>query len=297
MHRIILAVLLILLAAPAQPAEAPLRVVATFSILSDVVREIGGDKVNVVSLVGPNGDAHTFAPTPREAVALAEAAMLFEIGLGFEPWAEGLYSASRSKARRVVVSRHLVPITIQAGAVEEVDPHVWQDASQMWIIAAIIREELADALPAHRQEIHTRASQYMKELEALDLQIAETISSIPKARRKLVTTHDTFGYYGRRYGLVANTSVLGSVSTETADPSPARLAELVETLRREQVPAIFTENIHGSSLITQIAKEAGVRVAPPLYTDALGEAGSPGDSYLKMMRHNLTVLHESLGQP
>jgi ABC-type Zn uptake system ZnuABC Zn-binding protein ZnuA len=167
----------------------------------------------------------------------------------------------------------------------------------MWIIAAIIREELADALPAHRQEIHTRASQYMKELEALDLQIAETISSIPKARRKLVTTHDTFGYYGRRYGLVANTSVLGSVSTETADPSPARLAELVETLRREQVPAIFTENIHGSSLITQIAKEAGVRVAPPLYTDALGEAGSPGDSYLKMMRHNLTVLHESLGQP
>ena len=287
-----------------KPTGGRISVVATFSILGDLVQNVGGDRVAVRTLVGPGGDAHTFEPSPADGVALAEARLIFENGLAFEPWFDELYSSSGSKAARVVVTERVEPIKAAPGdqhaegqppGGDEFDPHVWSDAGNAMRMVETIRDALVKADAANAETYKSNAARYLAEIKALDDYIVAETSRLPPQRRKLVTTHDTFGYFARRYGYEILGTALGSMSTEVADPSAGELARLIEQVRAAGVPAIFAENVQNPGLMDRIASEAGVKLGSTLYTDALGEPGSDGDTYLKMMRYNITAIVTALG--
>ena len=292
-----------LLLAACQPAPTPapasgqLKVVATFSILGDLVRNVAGDKVALTVLVGPDGDTHTYEPTPGDSRALAEAALVFENGLGFEGWIDELYTSSGSKATRVAASDGIEPLEGQEHRDEEAghahgefDPHLWHSVPNAIQMVKNIRAALAHADPANAATYQANAGAYLTQLEELHQIIIAQINTLPAERRKLVTNHDALGYFAHAYGFTLLGDALGSVSTEAAEPSAAQIASVADGIRQAGVPAIFTENIEGAQVIEQIAKEAGVTVAPPLYTDALGPPGSDGATYLQMMRYNADVI-------
>lgn len=280
------------------PADAqgdrPIRVVATYSILGDWVRQIGGDQVELTVLVGPEGDAHTYEPTPQDSVALAEADLLFENGLGFEVWLDRLFQASDSAAQRVVVTDSIKPRELVVSEYRtEIDPHVWHLPENVRLMTESIASALEQADPDHGSEYRSRQKAYVEQLKELDAWISEKAASIPASRRKLVTTHDTFGYLADAYDFEV-ISVLGSVSSESSDPSAAQMAEVIDRIRSLKIPAIFAENILNPKLTKKIAEEAGVKVVPTLYTDALGPGDSPGSDYLGMMRFNVKTITEAL---
>lgn len=296
-----------LLLAACQPAASPapaadtLNVVATFSILGDLVRNVGGDHITLTVLVGPDGDAHSYEPAPSDLRALAEADLIFENGVEFETWLDDLYTASESKAQRVVTSTGLE--LLEAGAQEadghaaeggdehsEHDPHVWQSVPNVIALVAQIQAGLAAADPAHAADYQANAAAYQQELASLHAYIQTQVATLPAERRKLVTNHDTFGYFARDYGFTIVGAALGAVSTEGGEPSAADIARLAEAIRAEGVPAIFAENVEGSRLIERLAAETGLRVGPPLYTDALGQPGTAGDTYLALMRYNVDAI-------
>jgi len=278
------------------------RVVVTYSVLGDLVRNVAGDGVDLATLVGPDGDAHTFEPTPKDGVALAEADLIFENGIGFETWLDKLHSSSASKARRVVVTEGL---KLRQGECRhdhkpgekherEDDPHVWHEVKNAIHMVGAIRDRLAEADPTNAGKYRANAAAYLERLNALDAWVVEKVATLPKAKRQLVTSHDTFGYFAERHGFEVVGSALESVSTEASDPSPATFAKLVESVRAAKVPAIFAENVHNPKLMDRLAKEAGVRLAPPLFTDALGKPGSEGDTYEKMIRYNVATIVDAL---
>ncbi len=307
--------------APATADQTPLRIVATYSILGDLVRNIAGENVELVTLVGPGGDAHVYEPAPRDSVALAEADLLVENGLEFEEWLDALYSASGSQATRVVASSTIASLLEGEGhsdehadeahadeahadeahadeahadeAHGEYDPHVWHDPTNVMAMVEVIRDALMAADPTNAALYTANAEAYMAELTELDGFIEAQVAELPAERRKLVTTHDTFGYFAERYGFEVIGTALG-VSTEASDPSAGAIAELVKVIRAAGVPAIFTENVANLQIMETIANEAGVTLASDLYTDALGEPGSPGATYLEMMRYNVTVIVQAL---
>lgn len=451
---------------PAEPTTAPatdaperLAVVATYSILGDLVNNVAGDAIDLTVLVGPGGDAHTYQPTPLDSAALAQADLLVENGLEFESWIEDLYTASGSQAARVLASakitplpaaeehghsaeeghseehghsdalahacghfddnptavtaapdqnaasvaipddhtrydialsggqgfvaisrdadaevnfylgvdtpfvllRNGAPLTVEAvtpiaegcdavkmvytydlapgdytvqfgpGAVDSVtlvwetggehshgdaghsdeekdaahedehghshgefDPHIWHDPNNAKLMVEVIRDALVSADPANAAVYQANAAAYLGELTELDAFITAEVAKLPAERRKLVTTHDTFGYFAERYGFEVVGTALGSVSTEAADPSAGALADLVLQIRAAGVPAIFAENIANPTLMETIAREAGVQLAPTLYTDALGEPGSAGATYIEMVRANVTTIVTAL---
>jgi len=285
-------------------AEAALPVVASFSILGDWVQVIGGPGVAVTTLVGPDEDAHVYLPRPTDAVAIQRAAAVFEIGLGFETWMEALFTGTGSEARRVVVTAALSPelilsadgaeaVSSQANGPAEPDPHVWHSPALVKRMVQRIADELTQLDPAGESGYRQRAAAYVAALDTLDREIKTAVSAIPAARRHLVTTHDTFAYFARDYGFQVS-NLLGSVSSEVADPSAAQMAELVERIRQQRVPAVFAENILDEKLTQQVAREAGVRVVGTLRTDALGPVGTDGETYLGLMRGNLQIMAESL---
>jgi len=278
------------------------RVVATYSVLGDLVKNVAGDSAEVVTLVGPDGDAHTFEPTPKDGVALAEADLIFENGIGFETWLDKLHSSSASKARRVVVTEGL---KLRQGECRhdhkpgekhehEDDPHVWHDVGNAIHMVGVIRDRLAEADPPNADRYRANAAAYLDRLTALDAWVVEKVATLLKGKRQLVTSHDTFGYFAERHGFEVVGSALESVSTEASDPSPATFAKLIESVRAAKVPAIFAENVHNPKLMDRLAKEAGVRLAPPLFTDALGKPGSEGDTYEKMIRYNVATIVDAL---
>jgi zinc/manganese transport system substrate-binding protein len=280
--------------APTVTASRP-KVVATFSILGDLVQQVGGDLVELRTLVGPDGDAHTFEPAPADAVSLAQADIIFENGLDFEPWLDRVYTASGSQAERVAVTDGVTPGQIAAGdEAGSIDPHAWQDVTATLSMVELIRDALAAADPPHAAAYQANAAGYLATLQTLDSDIQQMVDTLPAERRRLVTNHDALGYFARRYGFEILGDALGSISTEASAPSAAQLASLVEEIKAAGVPAIFTENVENSAVIRQVAQEAGVVVAPPLYTDALGLPGTAGDSYLKMMRYNAETIVAAL---
>ena len=294
-------VLLSLLAAACSATTLPptpggnLQVVATFSVVGDLVRNVGGDKVEIMTLVGPGQDTHTFEPTPADAKALAEASVIFENGLGFETWLDDLYEASGSKAARVAVTQGIEPRTATEGEeAGETDPHVWHSAANVIQMVENIREALATADPANAAAYQSSADKYIAELQALDAWVFEQVKALSAERRKLVTTHDTFGYFAARYGFEVVGTVLPT-TTEGASPSAQELAALVEAVKAEGVPAVFAENVSSNALLDQVAAEAGVEVVASLYTDALGPPGSEGETYLKMMHYNVAGIVNALG--
>jgi zinc/manganese transport system substrate-binding protein len=282
------------------------KVVATFSVIGDLVHNVAGDQVDLVTLVGPDGDVHTFEPAPKDGVSLAKADVIFENGVELEPWIDGLYKSSQSKARRVAVSKGLKLFEADedehkheekgpkkdAGGHkhEELDPHVWHDIHNAMHMVEVVRDQLAEADPANAEKYKANAASYLQQLKDLDGWVVQSVATLPESERKLVTSHDTFGYFARRYGFKILGSGLESVSTEASDPSAADFAKLCEAIKAAKVPTIFAENVHNPKLMQRLAKEAGVRLGPPLFTDALGKEGSDGDSYVKMMRYNVTTI-------
>lgn len=280
---------------PAGPTDDRLRVVATFSILGDVVANVGGDRVALTTLVGPDGDAHVYEPTPQDAAAIANAAVVFENGLGFEAWLDELVEGSGTTAVRVVTTDGIEAGVLVEEGVEEQDPHVWQDVRNEIVVAEHVRDALVAADPDGKDAYEANAAAYMDELEALDAEIEERVASLPAERRKLVTTHDAFGYFARRYGFEIVGTAL-PLSTEAADPAAGDVAALVDRIEAAGVPAIFAENIENQALLERIANDAGVEPGPDLYSDALGPAGSAGATYLGMMRTNVDAIVGALSR-
>jgi len=280
-----------------------IRAVATYSILGDLVKNVAGDAAEVVTLVGPDGDAHTFDPSPQDAMTVADAAVIFENGAGFETWLDKLHSSSGSKAVRVVVTKglefregecHHKPGEISEPHTHEDDPHVWHDVKNVIHMVGVIRDRLCELDPPHAERYRANAAAYLAKLEALHTWVQKTVETLPPDRRNLVTNHDTFGYFASRYGFKIVGTALQSFSTEASDPSAAEFAKLVESVKAAKVPAIFAENVHNPKLMERLATEANVKLAPPLFTDALGKPGTSGDTYEKMMRHNVTTIVAAL---
>lgn len=299
-----LAALAILLSGCSNNARPPgkLNVVATYSILGDLVQNVAGDSAEVTTLVDPDGDAHTFEPTPKDVVSLAEADVVFENGVDFETWLDKLHKSSKSKGKRVVVTKGL---QLREGECNhahkpgekhehEDDPHVWHDVKNAIHMVGVIRDALAEADPPKADRYKANAAAYLDKLKALDAWVVEKVATLPKQNRKLVTSHDTFGYFAERHGFDVVGTLLTSVSTEASDPPAGEFAKLVGSVKAAKVPAIFAENVHNPRLMERLAKEAGVKLAPPLFTDALGKPGSEGDTYEKMIRHNVTTIVEAV---
>jgi len=280
-----------------------LKVVATFSTLGDLVQNVGGDRIELKTLVGPGQDAHTFEPVPADAKSLADAPLIFENGLGFETWLDELYESSGSKAERIVVTDGLEPLKGEEHhegeeaerGYGESDPHMWHDVANAIHMVKAIREALMKADAANAPLYQANADKYIAELQTLDAWVFDQVKTLPEDRRKLVTTHDTFGYFAARYGFEVIGTILPT-TTEGASPSAQEVDKLVDEVKAAGVPAVFAENVSSNTLLRQVADEAGVKVVASLYTDALGPAGSDGDTYIKMMRYNATTIVAELGK-
>lgn len=290
----------------ATPALAePLKVVASFSILGDMVREVGGDAVSITTLVGPDGDAHVYQPSPADAKAVAEAEVVILNGLGFEPWGDKLLKASGTKAAVAKAAQGVKPRQMEAeeehgndhgkdghghgGKVT--DPHAWQDLANGKLYVANIAKALAAARPADASAIQARADAYAKRLADLDAWVRSELGAIPKANRKIITGHDAFGYFGKAYGVTFLAPV--GISTE-AEPTPKDVAKLVRQMKAERVKAVFIENMSDPRLVEQLAKDAGGVVGGTLYADALSAGDGPAATYEAMFRHNVTALKAAL---
>jgi zinc/manganese transport system substrate-binding protein len=287
-------------AAQTPTAGEPLRVVASFSILGDLVQRVGGDAVAVTTLIGPGRDAHTYDPAPADLVTLEEADLIVENGLGFEPWLDAYFASAQPAGRRVIASAGIAPREIGAAEGEAAeqgaaDPHVWHDVANAIVMVETIRDALAAADPANAAIYEANADTTIADLEALDAWVRAQVATLPAERRKLVTTHETFGSFADAYGFEVVGTALGSLTTEAGDPAAREIVVLIAAIEAAGAPAIFAENVANPDLMTAIAAEAGVALAPPLYTDALGPPGSPGATYDGMMRSNVETIVAALG--
>jgi zinc/manganese transport system substrate-binding protein len=264
--------------------ENRLRAVATFSILGDFLKNVGGDRLDATTLVGPNGDVHVYAPTPADAKTLALANLIVVNGLGLEGWLDRLIAASGSRAPVVVASRGVHPreTTDATGSNRLVsDPHAWQSVANAEIYVANIRDGLIAADPAEFYE--TGAMAYLAKLAALDSEIKAAIATIPTNRRKVITTHRAFGYFGDAYGL--QFFAAEGLSTG-AEPSARDVANIIAQIRTQKIPAVFLENITDPRLLQQIAAETGAQIGGTIYSDSLSPPNGPAGTYIEMMRHN-----------
>ena len=268
-------------------AQERLNVVASFSILGDLVRNVGGDRVNVTTLVGADGDVHVYAPAPADARKIADARLLVINGLGLEGWLPRLLQASGSKAPIIMTTRGIAPL--KAGS--DADPHAWQSVVNAKIYVSNISEALVAADPADAGVFRANAQAYLTRLDALDREVREAVEQIPPARRKVISTHDAFGYFASAYG-IEFIAPLG-VSTES-EASARDIARIITQIRTAKIPAVFLENISDPRLVSRIAAETGARVGGTLYSDSLtGEKGA-APTYIDMVRHNIKSLTSAL---
>lgn len=267
--------------------DGRVRVVATFSVIGEIVQRVGAEDVELRTLVGPNGDTHGFTPSPADQVAIARAELVFENGLGFEVWLDRLMGSSGSTAKRIVLSEGMEILGTNGNAP---DPHVWLDARNMILMVDGVREALGEAAPGRAAEFDRRALVLISELEELDAWILAQIETIAPENGKMVNNHDSFGYFARRYGLEVVGMVIPSVTDDIVAPVAGEMAELVDLIREEGAPAVFAENVSSPRLAEQVAREAGVRLVEGLYTGALGPAGSEGETYDGMMRADVRLI-------
>ena len=280
------------LAAGAQGASR-IKVVATFSILGDLVRQVGGERVEVTTLVGPNGDAHVYSPTPADGRRLADARVIFTNGLNFEGWIDRLVKSSGAKAPKVEAARGVKPLAGDEDGHGHggPDPHAWQSIGNAKIYAANIRDGLIMADPEGRAAYEAQAAAYLAGLDELEAEAKSLAAKIPPERRKIITSHDAFRYFEAAYG-IDFVSPQG-VSTE-AEASAKDVGQIIQQIRREKIAAVFVENVSDARLMERIAKETGARIGERVYSDALSEPGGPAGTYIDMMRHNIRAFSAAL---
>ncbi|APT60196.1 metal ABC transporter substrate-binding protein (plasmid) [Roseomonas gilardii] len=272
----------------AQPALAKtLEAVASFTVLADMVHQVGGERVHVVSLVGPNGDPHVYEPSPDDARHLKAADIVFVSGLGLEGWMDRLISASGYAGKPVVASDGIRTLRMEEDGRKVTDPHAWNSAANGVIYVHNIVRALSAADPAGAAAYQENGDRYARQLEQLDDYARRTMEAIPLARRKVLTTHDAFGYFADRYK-VTFLSPLG-ISTES-EPSAQQMAKLIEQIRSEHVRAYFFENSNDSRLVQQIARATGAKPGGELYVEALSPPDGPAPTYAAMFRYNVDQL-------
>lgn len=284
---------LLLLACVLQTVQAArLPVVASFSMVADMTRQIGGDRVDVSALVGPDQDAHVFQPAPADVRRLAQARVFVINGLGLEGWLGRLTGSAGFRGVTIVASRGIASLRSTEGEdAGSIDPHAWQDPQRVLRYIGNIRDGLIAADPAGRSVYTARAAAFSTRVAALDHWAAAAFAAVPAERRKVLTSHDAFGYLGARYQ-IRFLSPQG-VSTD-AEASARKVAELVRQIRREKVKAVYFENMSDQRVLRQIAGEAGVSVNDKLYSDALSDARGPASTWEAMFRYNVTTLLKAL---
>jgi zinc/manganese transport system substrate-binding protein len=292
-------------------AQEKLPVVASFSILGDMVENVGGSRIALTTLVGADGDAHVYSPKPSDAKAVAEAKLVFVNGIGFEGWMERLVQSSASKAGIVTASKGIETIAFgeeeghdhghghEHGKKEahadhdhgELDPHAWQSVANARIYVANIRDALIAADPAGRTEYESNAEAYLAKLDALDAEVRTAIAALPQDGRTIITSHDAFGYFAHAYGI--EVVAPQGVSTE-AEPTAKQVAALIRQIKAEKVKAVFVENITDPRMIKRIAEESDARIGGALYSDALSQKDGPAGTYIDMIRYNIRTLSAGL---
>lgn len=282
-----------------------LPVVATTSIVADIVENVGGSDVEVTTLVGRGVDAHVFEPEPADSTAIAEAAVVFEVGRGFEEWLSDAAEAAGGDAEIVTLSEDIESVEAEGEEAhsegEEAhehsgeDPHVWMTADNGVVMVESVADALVRADPDNAEAYRERAASYSAELQATGDEIETTLAVVPPEQRVLFTNHDAFGYFAAEHGFEVLGSALSSVTTEGADPSAADVAAIVREIEEAGVRAIFPENVANADTLETIARETGVEVGPTLATGALGEEGSDAETYVGLLQSNAEIIATSLG--
>lgn len=285
-----------LLRRPAMAQDAPLPVVASFSILGDIARQIGGGRVAVTDLVAPDQDSHSFQPSPRHARSVGAAKVILVNGLGFEPYLARLVQSSGATATPTIASAGVRPLERPAGGGHGhdhggPDPHAWQSVANVRSYARTIAAAFRTADPAGAAAYDAGLSAYLAQLDALENETRAALAAIPDERRMIVTTHDSFRYFAAEFGMRAE--ALQGVSAES-EPSAADMARIIRQLKRLKAPAVFLENVTDPRKLGQIGRETGAKVGGVLYSDALSLANGPAATYIDMMRHNVRLLVETL---
>ena len=288
MQRFLSALLLSILAiSGAATASDRLQVVASFSILGDMVRQVTGDLADVTTIVGPDADAHLYQPNTADAKAVAAADIVFVNGMGFETWSDALIKNAGGNAEVVVATSGVEPLLVEG----EVDPHAWNALTNGIVYVENIAAAMANADAANADAYKANAQSYIARLRALHANAGETFGALPANARTVVTAHDAFGYLADSYGL----NFLAPVGIDTeAEPSASELAALISHLKKTGAGALFVENITSPALIEQISRETGLKIGGRLFSDALSERGGPATSYVAMFEHNLGAIMTAL---
>jgi zinc/manganese transport system substrate-binding protein len=293
-----------LIVGAASADAAPLKVVASFTVLGDLAQQVGDDDVTVTTLVGADGDTHVFQPTPNDAKALKEADVIIINGLGFEGWMSRLIESSGTKAPVVTASQGIAKTLTMAEKEEEghhdhhhhhgsTDPHAWQSLTNGRVYVKNIAAALQKADPANSQDYTDRAAKLDAELAALDAWVKKEIATVPEAKRRVITTHDAFGYFADAYQV----TFLAPTGFSTDDePSAKEMKTLIQHIQSGKTRALFLESMGNPNIIKQLAAETGAVVGPALYTDALSTENGPAATYQKMMQYNVTALVKAMQQ-
>ena len=294
--RLFVAGVAILLSVGLAEAAERIKVVATFSVIGDMVTNVGGDRVDLVTLVGPGGDTELFKPSMADGKSVADAKIVFMNDLNdeFEPWLEPLLKQVKFSGTKIVVSRGTKTFTSNEeraprskSAEEEIDQHAWLDPKNGVIYVRNIAAALSKSDPANATEYRARAADYVKELQAIDAWAKAEIAALPPAKRRVLASHDSLQYLARAYGITL-LSINGW--TNNSEPSAAELGRLAQQIRRENIHALFLDSITDPRAMQQIAKETGASIGGTLYGDALSKPGEEADTYLKMLRHDVATL-------
>jgi len=275
---------------PARQSATPhkLTVVTTLSVLADLIEQVGGDKVQVKALVPPGGEVHTYQPTPNDIKAVAQAGIVFYNGAHLEEWIDGTIRSAGKQDLPIVVLSQGLPTIVEAD--NRPNPHLWLDVAKAKAYVEKIRDALANVDGANAAYYSDRARAYLAQLDELDAWIQTEVDKIPRARRKLVTFHDAFPYFARRYGFSVHGFIVASPGKE---PSARELTVLARRIKREEVPAVFAESQFNPKAMEVLARDTGVRVVTNLYTDSLG-SGPEANTYIALMKHDVSQIVKAL---
>ena len=291
--RVLFVLFSLLLSLSTAQAADKLQVVTSFSILSDITHQVGGDHIQITNMVGADADAHTYEPTPDDAKALLKARLIIKNGLGFEPWLDRLVASTATKTPVITASRGVIPRALEEDDETVPDPHAWHNLANTELYVNNITKALVAADPANKADYERNSQAYLKQIYRLLAEAKAKLGSLPPGNRKIVTSHDAFGYLGQAYGI--DFMAPQGLSTER-EPSAAEVAALITQIRNAKVKAVFMENIKDARLLQQIAEESGAHIGGTLYSDALAATG-PASTFAGLFEYNLNTLYDALSQP